>query len=336
MENFYFIGIDVSKKKLDYCLLFKGEVLKEDITTNHPAAIRDYLSSLYKEFGLSSEEVIICAEHTGQYTYPLVCACECEKCKLWLENPTQIKYCSGMQREKNDKIDAKRIAIYASRYMDNVKVYQRPTQELERLNQLNSELDMLVADKAKYQGQLTDQKDFMSAQLYKAKRKRLTALIEGLKEAIDAIERDMADIVAGCELLSRQMKLLKNVEGVGPKVALKMIIETDAFTSFENHRKFCCHAGVAPFRYTSGSSQRSRNKVSKKADKSIKALLHMAAMSVIRKKDSELKDYYIRKVEEGKNKMTVINAIRAKLVARMFAVIKNNQIYTLNHSNSLA
>lgn len=336
MDNFYFIGIDVSKKKLDYCLLFKGEVLKEDITTNHPAAIKEYLSSLYKEFDLSNEEVFICAEHTGQYTYPLVCACECEKYKLWLENPTQIKYCSGMQREKNDKIDAKRIAIYASRYMDKVKVYQRPTQELERLNQLNSELSMLVADKAKYQGQLTDQKDFMPSSLYKAKQKRLSTLIKGLNEAIDAIERDMADIIAGCELLSHQMKLLKNVEGVGPKVALKMIIETDAFTSFDNYRKFCCHAGVAPFRYTSGSSQRSQNKVSKKADKSIKALLHLAAMSVIRKKDSELKDYYIRKVEEGKNKMTVINAIRAKLVARMFAVINNDQIYTLNHPNSLA
>ena len=48
----------------------------------------------------------------------------------------------------------------------------------------------------------------------------------------------------------------------------------------------------------------------------------MAALSITRKKKSELKVYYKRKVEEGKNKMTVINAIRAKLVARVFAVIR--------------
>ncbi|MFR4037034.1 MAG: transposase [Butyricimonas faecalis] len=30
-----------------------------------------------------------------------------------------------------------------------------------------------------------------------------------------------------------------------------MIIETEAFTRFDDPRKFACHAGVAPFRYTS-------------------------------------------------------------------------------------
>lgn len=56
----------------------------------------------------------------------------------------------------------------------------------------------------------------------------------------------------------------------------------------------------------------------------------MAALSITRKKKSELKVYYKRKVEEGKNKMTVINAIRAKLVARVFAVIRKNDIYSIN------
>ncbi|MFQ8804128.1 MAG: hypothetical protein ACLR8Y_02095 [Alistipes indistinctus] len=40
---------------------------------------------------------------------------------------------------------------------------------------------------------------------------------------------------------------------------------------------------------------------------------------------SELKKYYERKVAEGKNKMSVINALRAKIVARMFAVIRKKR-----------
>jgi len=53
----------------------------------------------------------------------------------------------------------------------------------------------------------------------------------------------------------------------------------------------------------------------------------MSAVAITHKKTGELKTYFERKVAEGKNKMTVLNAMRAKLVARMFAVIRKNQIY---------
>lgn len=84
------------------------------------------------------------------------------------------------------------------------------------------------------------------------------------------------------------------------------------------------------------SSIRSKRKVSHRANKDLKTLLHLAALAVIRKKDSDLKRYYVRKVEEGKSKMTVINNIRAKLIARMFGVIKNNTHYQTFYLNSLA
>ena len=111
---------------------------------------------------------------------------------------------------------------------------------------------------------------------------------------------------------------LESVEGVGKVVALNMIVCTEAFTRFDDPRKFNCFAGLAPFSYTSGSSLHSRARVSHRADKTMKRLLHLAAVSVIRKKEGELKAYYERKVAEGKNKM---------VVARMFAVIRKNQFY---------
>ncbi|MDR0668039.1 MAG: IS110 family transposase, partial [Prevotellaceae bacterium] len=71
-------------------------------------------------------------------------------------------------------------------------------------------------------------------------------------------------------------------------------------------------------------------------DKSIKALLHMAALIVSTRMKGELHDYYERKVAEGKNKMLILNAVRAKLVYRMFAVIKNDVPYEKNYAFSLA
>jgi len=63
----------------------------------------------------------------------------------------------------------------------------------------------------------------------------------------------------------------------------------------------------------------------------------MASLVVAtRMKEGEMRDYYLRKVAEGKNKMLVLNAIRAKLIARMFAVIKNNRQYQKKYQFLLA
>ena len=63
----------------------------------------------------------------------------------------------------------------------------------------------------------------------------------------------------------------------------------------------------------------------------------LAAMAVAtRKTEGELHHYYARKIAEGKSKMSVLKAIRAKLALRMFAVIKHNKPYTQNYAFTLA
>jgi len=330
----FFIGIDVSKEKLDNCLTQRGEMLFESILENNSQVIKNSLKAVLKEHGIDKAELLICAEYTGQYTYPLSCVCEELGIDLWLENPTQIKYRSGVQRGKNDKMDARKIATYAMRYEDEARLFSLPEKQITSLKQLISERDLYVVDKAKYQGQLTDQKRFMDKDDYKKKSKRLKGLITELEDAINQIEQEIKSLIDNDDTLSNQHKLLCSVDGVGDRTAIKMIVETNAFQDFKDPRKFCCHAGVAPFSYTSGSSIHSKNKVSHRADKSIKALLHMAALSVATRKSGEMSDYYHRKVAEGKNKMSVLNAVRAKLVLRMFSVIRNNKFYEKNYINS--
>ena len=89
----------------------------------------------------------------------------------------------------------------------------------------------------------------------------------------------------------------------------------------EDWRKLACYCGVAPFKHQSGSSIKGKTKVSHIANKKMKSLLNMAALSA-KRNDIEIKEYYERKVEEGKNKMSVLNAIRCKIISRAFAVIE--------------
>jgi transposase len=93
--------------------------------------------------------------------------------------------------------------------------------------------------------------------------------------------------------------------------------------AFKNWRKFACYCGVAPFEYKSGSSIKGRTRVSHLANKKIKALLNMAALTA-KKNDMEMRAYYDKKVKEGKNKMLVLNSIRCKIISRAFAVIQRN------------
>ena len=100
MQNIRFIGIDIFKKELDICVLSKSKVVKEMQGPNHQQTITVMLNELKEEFEMTNEDFIICADYTGQYTYPLSCACAAIGCTLWQENPTQIKYSCGMTRGK--------------------------------------------------------------------------------------------------------------------------------------------------------------------------------------------------------------------------------------------
>ncbi|MGB3116815.1 MAG: transposase, partial [Ferruginibacter sp.] len=86
---------------------------------------------------------------------------------------------------------------------------------------------------------------------------------------------------------------------------------------------------TVPFEYQSGISIKGKHRVHKMANKNLKSLLHLCAISAI-KYVQEIKDYFNRKVEEGKHKMSIINAIRNKLVLRAFAVVRNDKPFVEN------
>lgn len=320
-----FIGVDLSKRTLDFCLLNRSES-KFYQCSNTPSSIEKTLQLICQEHQLQKEETLVCAEHTSYYSKPLQQVCLTSAYSLWLENPTQIKNSQGLQRGKDDKQDAQRIAYYAQRFVDKAVVLQASKPIYDQLAYLCAERELLLTDAGKYKAQLKDEVSFIDPQFFKAKKKRIKRLINELEAAIKAIEKQISILIDSDDVCKQQYQLLTSIDGIGRQVAVYTIVETKGFTRFTDARKFACHAGVAPFKYFSGSSIRSANKVSHRANKKMKKLLHMAALAVLRMKN-ELRDYYDRKVAEGKSKMSVINAIRAKLIARMFAVVKNNAIY---------
>ena len=157
------IGIDISKEKVNICLRGGKKSLWEDETKNTVASIKKALRKGMKDHGISLDDVIVCAEYTGRYIYPLVCSCDELGLFLWMEDPTRIKNSFGIARGKDDKIDARRIAEYADRFSDKAVSYGMPDKTLASIKSKLADRDMLLADRKRYETQLHDQKGFMDS-----------------------------------------------------------------------------------------------------------------------------------------------------------------------------
>ncbi|MGM9478003.1 transposase [Pedobacter sp. GSP4] len=129
------------------------------------------------------------------------------------------------------------------------------------------------------------------------------------------------------ERLAGLMTLIQSVVGIGPVTALEIIIATNEFININNPRAFASYSGVAPFNYQSGTSVKKRARISGIANKKIKSLLHLSAMSAVRH-IPDIREYWKRKTTvEGKNKMSVLNAVRFKMICRIFACVRDNRPY---------
>ncbi len=106
----YFIGFDISKHTLDVALVKEGQQVFYEQIQNSPQAIKTLMQKLSKQSGFVLKQSLVCMEHTGIYTSYLLEYLTTQQASIWLENALQIKQSSGMQRGKNDKVDAQRIA----------------------------------------------------------------------------------------------------------------------------------------------------------------------------------------------------------------------------------
>ena len=155
-------------------------------------------------------------------------------------------------------------------------------------------------------------------------------LISNLNEEIKMIEKQVSDIIKADKNLSKNFRLIVSVKGIGKIVGFYLIAFTANFTLFANARAFACYIGIAPFAYSSGTVK-GRSKVHQLANKYLKSLFNLAAMSAIQIR-GEFQLYYSKRVNElGKNKMSTLNIIRNKLVYRAFAVIQRETPYVDLH-----
>jgi len=330
-----FIGIDVSKKTLDITILdSQGKQIYYERIANDSKSIKNCFVSFMKNFSLNYDESVFCMEYTGIYNLPLVKWLKKQSALIWMESGTQISKSQGLVRGKNDKVDSSRIALYAFSNRHNIKLWKAPREIIEKLSILLSLRNRFIKAKKQLSVTIEEQKLYLDKNTIKTLKKLNADPVNELMKSIQKVEKEILELIKTDERILKIYKIATSVDGVGMITAVNLITTTNEFLSITEAKKYACYSGVAPFEHSSGSSVRGKTKVSHMANKKTKTLLHLAALSAIQVK-GEIKEYYKRKVEQGKNKMSVLNAVRNKIIQRVFACIKQDRFFEKNYQFNL-
>ncbi len=318
------IGVDVSKSTLDaYLKINQCHAVFE----NNEKGYQELVEWVMENSGLIlAEELLFGFESTGIYSSELALFLEKHSLPFYIISGLELKRSLGIRRGKSDKADSKDIAEYLYEKQEKIIPTVLPKKVIQDLKKLFNYRERLVKDRAAYITRIKEYEAVVSENKLKVYQKSNTEVIACLDKQIETVEKEIDKLLRKDELLMNQYKLINSIKGIGPQTAVALIVLTEGFTLFDSWRKFASYAGTAPFPNQSGTSYRGRTKTSTLANKRIKTLLTLCAGTAIQY-STEMKTYYKRRTGEGKSKMSTLNIIRNKLIARAFAVVNRNSSY---------
>lgn len=327
----FFVGTDVSKEWLDMSIVSGGKLLHHLQIDNKPVAIKRWLRQTQQAFGYHYNDTLFSMEFTGLYNHHLLEVLQAQQAMIWLLPGLQLSEGSthGLKRGKSDQQDAGRIAVYASKNLEQVRLWQKPRKVVQELQTLLMLREKLQKTLHQYETTLREFRSFSEAAVCRLVKQTTGAMLKITRQQLAGVEKEMNHLIQGDEKLKELNEYITSVDGVGVITSANLLVTTNEFLNISEAKQYACYAGVAPFKDESGKMKK-KQKVSHKANKKIKKLFHLLAMSAIRMK-GEMKTYYERKLAEGKAKMSVLNAIRNKIILRIFACVKHKKQYEKNY-----
>lgn len=326
----HFAGIDVSKQKIDVCVIVNPE--KPEITHScfeqSKRGFNSFKKWLIQTTNHQTDMLLICVENTGLYDDALLYYLSDNNLSVSLENAANIKRSVRDNRTKTDKVDARNIALYAMKHYDELRLWEKPRKQVVLLQLMLSERSRLVNALKMLKQASQEQKTFSWSSIVQSKPYQ--SGIKGLQKDIEQIEKDIWELIKADKKLLQMFTLITSIPSIGKITAYHFICYTNEFKEVKSGKQLASYCGVVPFEKSSGTSVRKKPRLSHQGNKVLKTLLHLCAVTSIKMKN-EFAAYYRKKIAEGKNGLIAINGIRNKLALTVAAVIRNNKPYDENY-----
>src|SRR3954453_10835320 len=332
-----YLGMDISKNWVDITLMKVIDHQKQPAQTerfdNSEAGMKALDKWLRKQQVSFDDSSLLVVENTGVYHRLIWDYCSSHRLPLHIGNATHIKHSFGIARGKNDKLDSQRLCSYAYKNAEELKATPALDPVLLQLKDLMTARSRLLSQLNSLKQYLGELKLSNTKEVQQLLEQAHTPALEGIKASLKTIEEQIRQLIEQDAAIKHNYDLLVSVPGIGHLTAVYIICCTNNFICKITGKQLASYAGVAPFGNTSGTSVKGRDKVHKMANKELKKLLHMGALSAIQHYE-EFRTYYERRVKEGKHELAVLNAIRSKIALRAVAVINNQQPYVDNYQKA--
>jgi transposase len=308
------LGIDISKRKFDACLVREGGELRHRSFPNNADGFAQ-LSAWLTKYGAGP--VHACLEATGAYGEALSTYLYGAGHTVSVINPAVIKAYgeSHLSRAKTDKADATLLARFcAERRPPAWRPLPAEVRELQALaRRLDSLLEMRQMEANRLEVAAT-------AAVSESLAGHLAYLAEEIART-EALIRSHIDSHPG---LRGQRDLLVSIPGIGETTAAKLLAEITGVKLYESARQLAAFAGLAPRLHESGSSVRKRAKLSKVGAPRLRKALYFPAIVALRH-NPYIKELSERMRGRGKCPMQIIGAAMRKLVHLAYGVLKSGR-----------
>jgi transposase len=310
----FWVGIDVSKRKLDVALLDEAGKVKSKVLANEPTGFVALMTWL-RERGADAASTHVCLESTGVYSEGCATAFADAGWKVSVVNPALPKDFgkSELKRNKTDATDAGLLARYCSKM--EPAAWQPPPLEYRKLRSL---VERLQALKDMHQ----QEANRFEASVETAAQASITEHLTWLEIRISELEKDIDDHIDGNkETLGKDAALLASIPGIGRTTAAKVLGLLGDLRRFDSGKALAAFIGVTPRRHESGDSVRGRSSISRTGHANIRHALFMPTL-VATRHNPKIKAFRDRLVAAGKSKKSAVLASMNKLVNIMHAVVR--------------
>jgi transposase len=319
-----FIGIDVSKAKLD-CLWLRDPdnlKIKTKVLRNDKAGHTQLCDWLTTTTNGNAEDIIVVMEATGIYHEVIAYALYKAGFGVAVVNPAQIKAFGKSlgQTHKTDKQDSLVIARYG--WTQKPSLWQPEPLEIRELKSLIARLEALETDHRRESNRL-EKAEFSVASLTVIES--INTMLQELSQEKARVEKEINDHIDRHDQLKKDRQLLESIPGIGAVVS-RMMLSVIHSREFTRASEVAAYVGVIPTITESGIF-RGRSRLSKKGPARVRAKLYMAAI-VASQHNPDIIDQRQRLLANGKTKMQALGAGMRKLVHICFGVIKNQTKYS--------
>jgi len=323
-----FMGIDVSKAKLDCSLLLDVASGKRRAKTvaNSRTGVSELLAWCAKQH-VPSHELHAILEGTGVYHEQAALALADAGVTVSIVNPAQVKDFGRSLgvRTKTDGVDSLVLARYGA--LLKPRPWTPPAQEARVLQALLSRREAIAQDLQRERNRLEKADATETPPLI---RQSILDSLAFLEQQLAKLQQDIDDHINKHPNLQADRELLVSIPAVGPQVGnhLLAVMHNHHFQSAE---QLAAYLGLVPVERQSGSSILGRPRLSKAGPARIRAVLYMAAI-VGTQHNPHIKALYQRLQARGKSKMSALGAAMRKLVHLCFGVLKTRQPYQANYA----